>query len=111
MKAVRIHQHGDLDVLLIDELPIPVPSDNQVLVQVKAAALNHLDLFVRKGIPGVPLPIILGSDGSGVITEVGDNVKNYKIGDEVIIIPFNSCETCEFCKNSQEQFCKEYYIH
>jgi NADPH:quinone reductase-like Zn-dependent oxidoreductase len=110
MKAIRIHQHGDLDVLKIDEIKKPVPSENQVLVQMKAAALNHLDLFVRKGIPGVPLPIILGSDGTGVIIEVGENVNKFKNGDEVIIMPFKSCETCEFCNNEQEQLCKQYSI-
>ena len=65
MKAIRIHQHGDLDVLSVDEIDKPVPLDNQVLVEVKAAALNHLDLFVRNGIPGVPLPIIM------VVMELG----------------------------------------
>jgi len=110
MKSVRIHQHGDLDVLSIDEISKPTPSENQVLVQIKAAALNHLDLFVRKGIPGVPLPIILGSDGAGVIAEIGPNVKKFNIGDEVIIVPFKTCETCEFCKSGQEQLCKKYFI-
>ncbi len=110
MKAIRIHQHGDLNVLSIDDLPKPIPSENQVLVHIKAAALNHLDLFVRKGIPGVPLPIILGSDGSGEITEIGKNVNNLKIGDEVIIMPFKSCETCEFCTSGQEQLCNDYII-
>jgi len=110
MKANRIHQHGDLDVLSIDEIAKPTPSESQVLVQVKAAALNHLDLFVRKGIPGVPLPLVLGSDGAGVIAEIGTNINNFNIGDEVIIVPFKTCETCEFCNSGQEQLCKKYYI-
>ena len=110
MKAVRIHQHGDLDVLSIDDIIKPTPSENQVLVQIKAAALNHLDLFVRKGIPGIPLPIIMGSDGAGVITEIGSNVQKFKSGDEVIVVPFTTCKNCEFCKNGQEQLCKQYSI-
>jgi len=110
MKAIRIHQHGDLDVLSIDEITKPIPSDNQVLVQIKAAALNHLDLFVRKGIPGVPLPMIMGSDGAGIISEIGKNVKKFKIGDEVIILPFTTCEICEFCISGQEQLCNKYFI-
>jgi len=110
MKANRIHQHGDLDVLSIDEIAKPTPSESQVLVQVKAAALNHLDLFVRKGIPGVPLPLVLGSDGAGVIAEIGTNINNFNIGDEVIIVPFKTCETCEFCKSGQEQLCIKYFI-
>lgn len=110
MKAIRIHQHGDLDVLSIDEIEKPVLLDNQVLVQIKAAALNHLDLFVRNGIPGVPLPIIMGSDGAGIITEIGNKVKNVGKGDEVIIVPFKSCGECEHCKNEQEQLCRQYQI-
>ena len=110
MKSIRIHQHGDFDVLLIDEIQKPVPLDTQVLVQIKAAALNHLDLFVRQGIPGVPLPIIMGSDGAGIITEIGSNVKNLKIGDEVIIVPFKSCGTCNSCKSEQEQLCNNYQV-
>lgn len=110
MKAIRIHEHGNLDVLQIDELEIPSLSDNQVLVQIKAAALNHLDLFVRNGIPGVPLPITMGSDGSGIITDIGSNIKNIHIGDEVVIVPFKSCGHCEYCLNNQEQLCREYKI-
>ena len=110
MKSVRIHQHGDLDVLSIDEIAKPTPSKNEVIVQIKAAALNHLDLFVRRGIPGVPLPITMGSDGTGVISEIGTNVKNFKVGDEVIIIPFTTCDTCEFCVSGQEQLCTQYFI-
>ena len=66
MKAVRIHEHGDIDVLKWEEVSIPSISENQALVEIKAAAMNHLDLWVRKGIPGVPLPCVLGSDGSGI---------------------------------------------
>jgi NADPH:quinone reductase-like Zn-dependent oxidoreductase len=110
MKAIRIHQHGDLDVLSIDDIEKPILLDNQVLIQIKAAALNHLDLFVRNGIPGVPLPIVLGSDGSGIITEIGIKVKKVKKGDEVIIVPFKSCGECEHCKSEQEQLCKQYQI-
>jgi len=110
MKAIRIHQHGDLDVLSIDEIAKPNPTENQVLVQVKAAALNHLDLFIRKGVPGVPLPIVMGSDSAGIITEIGANIKKFNIGDDVIIVPFKTCETCEFCRSNQEQLCKKYLI-
>jgi NADPH:quinone reductase-like Zn-dependent oxidoreductase len=110
VKAIRIHQHGDLDVLSIDEIEKPLLSNNQVLVQIKAAALNQLDLFVRRGIPGISLPIIMGSDGSGIITEIGKKVDNIQIGDEVIIVPFKTCEQCDPCINGQEQICKKYQI-
>ena len=67
MQAVRIHEHGDVGILQYESAPEPKPKIGEVLVQVKAAAMNHLDLWVRRGIPGVPLPMILGSDGAGII--------------------------------------------
>ena len=60
MKAIRIHQHGDPSVLRIDNLDVPAIKANEVLIKIKSAALNHLDLWVRKGLPGIPLPIIMG---------------------------------------------------
>ena len=63
MKSVRIHEHGGIDVIRWEDINTPVPGSKQVLINIKAGALNHLDLWVRDGIPGVPLPIILGSDG------------------------------------------------
>ena len=79
MKAVRIHEHGNIDVLKWEEGSIPSISENQVLVEIKAAAMNHLDLWVRKGIPGVPLPCVLCSDGSGIVKEIGIKVTSFKI--------------------------------
>ena len=77
MQAVRIHEHGDVGIVKCESAPKPKPKIGEVLVQVKAAAMNHLDLWVRRGIPGVPLPMILGSDGSGVIAEIGDDVTQF----------------------------------
>ncbi len=74
MKAIRIHKHGGPDVLQIDEITVPQVKKNEVLIKIKAAALNHLDLWVRKGIPGLSLPLILGSDGAGIIDAVGSDV-------------------------------------
>jgi NADPH:quinone reductase-like Zn-dependent oxidoreductase len=93
LKAIRIHQHGDPGVLRIDDLDIPAIKPNEVLIKIKSAALNHLDLWVRKGLPGVPLPIIMGSDGAGIIEAVGDDLARkdvFKSGDEVFIVPFRS---------------------
>ena len=67
MKAVRFHEHGGLEVLRYDEVPDPVPAPGEVLVKVKACALNHLDLWQRRGIPGVPLPHCPGSDVAGEV--------------------------------------------
>lgn len=93
MKAIRIHKHGGPEVLQIDEITVPQVKRNEVLVKIKSAALNHLDLWVRKGIPGLSLPLILGSDGAGTIELVGSDVhknEHIKIGQEVFIVPFRS---------------------
>ena len=79
MKAIRIHKHGDTNVLQIDNISEPSCLENEVKIQIKAVALNHLDIWVRNGLPGIsiPLPLILGSDASGVVVKVGDNIANY----------------------------------
>ena len=110
MKAVRIHEHGSINVLKWEEVPIPAVSKSQVLVEIKAAALNHLDIWVRKGIPGVPLPCILGSDGSGIVKEIGSEVFSVKVGDEVLIQPLDYCENCRFCNMGKENYCESWGI-
>src|SRR5437867_10769462 len=84
MRAVVIHEHGDVDVLRLEEVPRPDPQPDEVLVRVQAVGLNHLDIWVRKGIPGVhyPLPIIPGSEVAGVVEEVGAATRGIKAGDE-----------------------------
>ncbi len=72
MKAVRIHEFGGPEVLRYEDVPDPKPRNDQVLVRVRACALNHLDIWVRKGLPGVSLPHTLGSDIAGEIVEVGE---------------------------------------
>ena len=111
MKAVRIHEHGSIDVLKWEEVSIPGISENQVLVEIKAAAMNHLDLWVRKGIPGVSLPCILGSDGSGTVKEMGSKVTSFKTGDEVLIQPLTYCRECRFCKHGLENYCESWGIY
>ena len=110
MKAVRIHQHGGTDVLKYDEIPIPTISQNQCLVKIKAAALNHLDLWVRKGIPGVPLPMIMGSDGAGIIEKIGSKVSDLSEGDRVLIQPLTYCGECRWCKQNKENYCEKWGI-
>ena len=113
MKAIRIHKNGGLDILQIDDIEKPVVCPDEVLVRIISAALNHLDIWVRKGLPGVPLPIIMGSDGAGVIESIGDQVTaelNLKIGDEVIIAPVRSCGDCDSCQDGQENLCPEFGI-
>jgi len=110
MKAVRIHQHGGVDVLKYDEIPIPKINQNECLVNIKAAALNHLDLWVRKGIPGVPLPMIMGSDGAGIVEDVSNNVTDFSIGDRVLIQPLTYCGKCRWCKQNKENYCEKWGI-
>jgi NADPH:quinone reductase-like Zn-dependent oxidoreductase len=106
MKAIRIHEHGGADALKWDVIPKPELSVNQVLVDVKATSLNHLDIWVRKGIPGVPLPLITGSDAAGIISEVGDGVKKSRIGEKVMIQPLIFCGKCASCNKGKENLCK-----
>ncbi len=113
MKAIRIHEHGDRTKITIDEITKPKPNDDEVLVKIKSTALNHLDLFVREGIPGVPLPIILGSDGAGVVSETGVRVKEgrkWREGDGVIIAPVRSCGLCYNCVSGHDNLCRDFQI-
>ena len=113
MKAIRIHTHGDTGVLKFEELPHPEPQPGEILVRIRAVALNHLDLWVRKGLPGISLPIIPGSEASGIIEALGPGLPEdlpYQIGDPVIILPFRSCRLCEFCLAGEEELCPDYII-
>ncbi len=113
MKAAVFHEHGSTDVLKYEDFPDPEIKENQVLIDVKAVALNHLDLFVRSGIPGLKLemPHILGSDISGVIKESGSKVLgDPQPGQRVIIDPGKSCGVCEYCVRGEESLCPQYGI-
>jgi NADPH:quinone reductase-like Zn-dependent oxidoreductase len=87
MKAVRIHEDGGPEVLVVDQIADPEPQAGEVLVALRAAALNHLDLWIRKGLPSVPKPRILGADGAGVVAEVGEGVRGFEIGQRVVLNP------------------------
>lgn len=110
MKAVRIHKHGDADVLKYEEVPTPSITSNQVLVKVHAAAMNHLDIWVRKGIPGVPLPCILGSDGAGEVIETGADIQSFYVGDRIMIQPLTYCGQCKYCLAGRENYCSSWGI-
>ncbi len=99
MKAILFHNHGDVDVLEYSDYPTPEPGPGQVLVRLKAAALNRLDIWVREGWPRLKLeyPHIPGADGAGEIAALGKGVNNWSIGDRVVINPNLSCGTCEYC--------------
>jgi NADPH:quinone reductase-like Zn-dependent oxidoreductase len=87
VKAVRIHEDGGLEVLAYEDVPDPTPAAGEVLVALEAASLNHLDVWVRKGLPSVPKPRILGADGAGVVAALGEGVSGLSEGDRVVINP------------------------
>jgi NADPH:quinone reductase-like Zn-dependent oxidoreductase len=112
MKATIFRQHGGPEVLEYTDVPDPSIRADEVLVEVKACALNHLDIFVRTGMPGIeiPLPHILGNDIAGVVKEVGELVTWAKAGDEVMVQPGVSCGHCAACLSGQDNLCREYDI-
>lgn len=112
MKAVIFKQHGGPEVLQYAEAPEPTIKANEVLVEVKACALNHLDIWVRGGLPGIeiPLPHILGNDIAGVVREVGELVSWVHSGDEVMLQPGVSCGHCVECLAGRDNLCRDYDI-
>src|SRR5512133_1724653 len=110
MKAIRFHEHGGPEVLRFENVPDPVLRKDQVLVRVKACALNHLDIFVREGVPGVPLPQIPGSDISGDVAEVGEYITDLKVGTRVLLAPMSFCGICEKCVRGQQNFCPQFSV-
>ncbi len=112
MKALAFHEHGGLDKLKYQDVADPKIGAGDVLVRVKAAALNHLDLFVREGIPGLklPLPFWSGCDIAGDIVEVGGSVSGVAVGDRVVVNPNLECGRCEYCQKGQHSLCMTYGI-
>ena len=112
MKASYFREHGGLDKIRYGDLPDPVPGPGQVRVRIRAGALNHLDIFVRNGIPGMPvrLPHVMGSDGAGVVESIGPGVTRAKPGDEVVLNPGIHCGTCEFCLKGEHSLCVSFHL-
>lgn len=112
MKAAFIRAHGGPEVVAVGELPAPEPGPGEVRVRVVAAALNHLDLFVRQGIPGIEiaLPHVLGADGAGVVDAVGPGVTGWAPGQQATIQPGLFCGVCEFCLAGEESLCVRYRL-
>jgi NADPH:quinone reductase-like Zn-dependent oxidoreductase len=110
MKAAVIHEFGGPEVLRYEDVPDPKLRKDQVLVRVKACALNHLDLWVRKGLPGVKLPHILGSDIVGEIVEVGEYIADLKSGQRVLLAPMHFCNHCEQCLAGRQNMCREFTV-
>jgi NADPH:quinone reductase-like Zn-dependent oxidoreductase len=110
MKAIRIHHHGDSSVLKLENIASPVLKPDRAIVEMHVAALNHLDLWVRNGIKGVPLPLIPGSDGAGVIREIGSDIKHVEVGERVLIQPLVYCGSCSNCLSGRENYCVDWGI-
>lgn len=114
MRALTISAHGGLHrVEFRDDLPAPVlASSTDVKVRIRAGALNHLDLFMVAGLPHITIrpPLIVGSDGAGVVAEVGTDVLHVKPGDHVVINPGLSCGECEYCTTGDNPLCLRYGI-
>lgn len=112
MKAVVFYENGGVDTLKYTDVEKPKISPYEVLVRVKACALNHLDIWVRQGLPGVeiPLPHISGSDIAGEVAEVGMEVKKFRPGDKVLIVPGVRCRKCVYCITNRDSMCDSFKI-
>ncbi len=112
MKAVLFHEHGGTEKLVYEELPMPQLGPQDVLIRVKACALNHLDIWVRQGMPAysIPLPHVGGSDVSGVVEQVGTEVEGVSIGARVFVSPGISCWQCEYCLSGRDNLCRTYHL-
>jgi NADPH:quinone reductase-like Zn-dependent oxidoreductase len=112
MKAVLIDAHGGPEVLQYTDFPTPVPGPGQVLVRLKIASLNRLDLWVRKGWPGIKLdyPHIPGADGAGEVAETGQGVDQWNVGDRVVINSNLGCGQCDYCIAGKDNLCLDWHL-
>jgi NADPH:quinone reductase-like Zn-dependent oxidoreductase len=110
MKAIVFHQHGGPEVLKYEDATDPLPHANEVVVRVKACALNHLDLWVRRGLPNVPIPLphIPGSDAAGEIAAVGEGVTTVRVGQKVVLAPGVTCGKCAACISGNDNRCRSF---
>jgi NADPH:quinone reductase-like Zn-dependent oxidoreductase len=110
VKAIVFQKHGGPEVLQYADVPDPEPCPNEVLVRVRACALNHLDLWVRGGLPNVsiPLPHIPGSDVAGEIARIGSEVTTVRVGQKVVLAPGVSCGKCAACISGQDNRCRQF---
>jgi NADPH:quinone reductase-like Zn-dependent oxidoreductase len=112
MKALVFHQHGSFEQIQVAEVPKPEIGPGQVLLAVKAAALNQLDLWVLAGWPGLKLklPHIMGSDGAGIIAELGPGVSGFEVGDRAAVNPTLSCGQCGHCLAGRDNLCDHFAL-
>jgi NADPH2:quinone reductase len=112
MKAVQFREHGGRDVITYDEYGDIEPGRDEVRIEVKAGALNHLDVWTRRGLPGLDLemPHILGSDAAGVVESTGEGVTRFEEGDRVAVLAGVSCGDCEFCRDGDPTRCVSFHL-
>ena len=110
MKAAMIREFGGPETVRYEDLPDPKPRKDQVLVRVRACAMNHLDLWVRKGVSSVTLPRIPGSDVAGEIVEVGEYISGLHPGQHVLLAPMHFCGHCEQCVAGRQNLCREFTV-
>jgi NADPH:quinone reductase-like Zn-dependent oxidoreductase len=112
MRAVRFHRHGGIEVLVYEDAPDPPVQPGGVVVRVRACALNHLDLWQRRGLDRVtiPLPHISGADVAGEIAAVGDGVTEWRAGQRVMVQPGLSCGQCAACLAGEDNYCPRYDV-
>jgi NADPH:quinone reductase-like Zn-dependent oxidoreductase len=112
MKAVLLHNHGGPEVLQYTDFQTPQPKSGEVLIRLRAAALNRMDIFVRNGWAGLKLelPHINGADGAGEVAELGEGVHDFHVGERVVINPNLGCGECDFCQNGQDNKCRNWHL-
>ncbi|HTS57036.1 MAG TPA: zinc-binding dehydrogenase [Terriglobales bacterium] len=108
MKAIRIHEFGGPEVLRYEDVSEPQLRQDQILVRIRACAMNHLDLWVRKGLPGVKLPHILGSDIAGEIAAVGEYITGFEARQRVLLAPMHFCNHCASCMAGLQNQCPQF---
>lgn len=112
MKAILFHKHGGPEVLEYSDFPTPQPKPGEALLKLHAAALNRMDVFVRKGWPGLKLelPHINGADGAGEVVELGEGATGFTVGDHVVINANLGCGECDFCKSGRDNLCRNWHL-
>jgi NADPH:quinone reductase-like Zn-dependent oxidoreductase len=110
MRALRIHAEGGPEVLSLDDVPLPEPGPGHARVRIRSAALNHLDIWLRRGLPSVPKPRTLGADGAGVVDAVGPEARGVEPGMAVTINPGLFCGRCRFCLAGEHSLCLRFHV-